>query len=232
MDCVAFKNKQLQQHFIPMQSVSIPKHIKLADPNFNVSANVNMLIGAESFWRLICAGQIKQAKNQPTLQKTHFGWIISGKTSWMNWENAKALPSFYLSHHAVQNETSSTTKFRVVFDGSCKTTTRLLLNDIENRDTPLQENLFSILVRFRTFKIALTIDIAKMYRQILIDSTQTPLQRIFWRESPDEPIKTFELLTVTYGTSSASFLAIRALRKLADSTDCYPMASQIALRDF
>ena len=87
--------------------------------------------------------------------------------------------------------------------------------------------------RFRTFKIALTADIAKMYRQILIDSTQTPLQRIFWRESPDEPIKTFELLTVTYGTSSASFLAIRALRKLAeDSADCYPRALQIALRDF
>ena len=72
-----------------------------------------------------------------------------------------------------------------------------------------------------------------MYRQVLIDSTQTPLQRIFWRESPDEPTKTFELLTVTYSTSSASFLAIRALRKLAeDSMDCSPRASQIVLRDF
>ena len=33
--------------------------------------------------------------------------------------------------------------------------------------------------------------------------------------------------------SSASFLAIRALRKLAeDNADCYPRASQIVLRDF
>lgn len=97
----------------------------------------------------------------------------------------------------------------------------------------LQEDLFSILVRFRTFEIAVTADITKMYRQVLIDSTQTSLQRIFWRESQDEPIKTFELLTVTYGTSSASFLAIRTLRKLAeDSADRYPRAAQLAVRDF
>ena len=138
-------------------------------------------------------------------------------------------PVFYLPPHAVQNETSSTTKFRVVFDGSCKITTGLSLNDTLRVGLTLQEDLFSILARFRTFKIALTADIAKMYRQVLVDSTQTPLQRIFWRESrisPDEPIKTFELLTVTYGTSSASFLAIRALRKLAeDNADCYPRAS-------
>jgi len=36
---------------------------------------------------------------------------------------------FYLPHHAVQNEASSITKFRVIFDGSCKTTTGLSLND-------------------------------------------------------------------------------------------------------
>ena len=135
-------------------------------------------------------------------------------------------PTFYLPHHAVQNETSSTIKLRVVFDGSYKITIWLSLNDTLGVGPTLQEDLFSILARFRTFKIALTSDIAKMYRQVLVDSTQTPLQRIFWRESPDEPIKTFELLTVTYGTSSASFLAIRALRKLAeDNADCYPRAS-------
>ena len=62
MDCVVLPKitQQLPQHFIPMQSVSIPKHIKLADPNFNVSASIDMLIRAKSFWRLICASQIKQ----------------------------------------------------------------------------------------------------------------------------------------------------------------------------
>jgi len=72
--------QNLPQHFMPIQSVSMPKHIKLADPNFNVPASVDILIGAEFFWRLICAGQIKQSKEQPTIQKIHFGWIISDIT--------------------------------------------------------------------------------------------------------------------------------------------------------
>jgi len=97
----------------------------------------------------------------------------------------------------------------------------------------LQDDLFSVLTRFRTFKIALTADITKMYRQVLIEPTQTSLQRIFWRNSIDESIKIYELVTVTYGTSAAPFLAIRSLRRLAEeNSERYPLTSRIALRDF
>lgn len=76
-------------------------------------------------------------------------------------------------------------------------------------------------------------DIAKMYSQILINESQKPLQRIFWREGPQDELKTFELLTVTYGTSPMSFLAIRSLRKLAEEeSDSYPLGSLVVLRDF
>ncbi|XP_018374003.1 PREDICTED: uncharacterized protein LOC108768168 [Trachymyrmex cornetzi] len=72
-----------------------------------------------------------------------------------------------------------------------------------------------------------------MYRQVLIDPNQTALQRIVWRSDSSQSLKTFELTTVTYGTSSASFLAIRALRKLAEEHAAqYLLASRIALRDF
>jgi len=37
----------------------------------------------------------------------------------------------------------------------------------------LQQDFLSILLRFRTIKYALTVDIAQMYRQILIQETQT-----------------------------------------------------------
>lgn len=83
------------------------------------------------------------------------------------------------------------------------------------------------------FKYAMTADVAKMYRQVLIDSSQTPLQCILWRDSVDQPIQTFELLTVTYGTAPAAFLAIRSLRKLAeDSSDRYSIGSRTILNDF
>ncbi|XP_070529846.1 uncharacterized protein [Cardiocondyla obscurior] len=56
----------------------IPPNIKLADPNFNVSAKVDILLGAEIFWDLICVGQIKANAAHPTLQKTRLGWILLG----------------------------------------------------------------------------------------------------------------------------------------------------------
>jgi len=87
--------------------------------------------------------------------------------------------AYYLPHHAVRNETSST-KFRVVFDGFCKTSTGLSLNDVLMVGPIIQDDLFSVLTKFRTFKIALTANITKMYRQVLIEPTQnSSLQRIF-----------------------------------------------------
>lgn len=40
-----------------------------------------------------------------------------------------------------------------------------------------------------------TVDIIKMYRQILVDPSQTSYQRILWRDDPATEIKTFELNT-------------------------------------
>ncbi|KAJ8959693.1 hypothetical protein NQ318_021884 [Aromia moschata] len=36
-----------------------------------------MLIGSDMFWGLLCVGQIPLGPNNPVLQKTKFGWIIS-----------------------------------------------------------------------------------------------------------------------------------------------------------
>lgn len=70
-----------------------------------------------------------------------------------------------------------------------------------------------------------------MYRQVLVDP-QTSLQRILWCNSPNESVQTFELLTVTYGIASASYLAIRTLRKLAEeNSNKFPVA-KVVLNDF
>lgn len=42
------------------------------------------------------------------------------------------------------------------------------------------------------------------------------LQRILWRGDPTHDIETYELTTVTYGMSSASYLATRCLKHLAE----------------
>lgn len=88
----------------------------------------------------------------------------------------------YLPHHGVINEGSSTTKVRVVFDGSSKTSTGYSLNEIKLADTTLQEELLNIVIRFRQHTYIVCADIQKMYRQIQVDLDQRSLQCILWRE--------------------------------------------------
>ncbi|XP_058840273.1 uncharacterized protein LOC131695773 [Topomyia yanbarensis] len=128
----------------------------------------------------------------------------------------KGAKSFYLPHHPVIKEASTTTKVRVVFDGSAKTSTGFSLNDALCVGPVVQDELLTTILRFRTHPIALVGDIVKMYRQVLVHPDDVPLQRIFWRFSSDMPVQTFDLLTVTYGLAPSSFLATRTLLQLAD----------------
>lgn len=138
----------------------------------------------------------------------------------------------YLPHHGVTKEASSSTKLRVVFDASSKNNKGVALNDILLCGPVLQDNLIDIVLRFRFHKVMLTADLQKMYRQVLIHPVDRKVQRILWRFSFEEPIQEYQLNTVTYGQSCASYLAIRCLRVLAiEGKECYSMASSALLSD-
>ncbi|XP_062711534.1 uncharacterized protein LOC134289564 [Aedes albopictus] len=133
----------------------------------------------------------------------------------------------YLPHHPVLKESSSTTKVRVVFDGSAKTSSGHSLNDSLLVGPVVQDDLFSLVLRFRKFPIALVADIEKMYRQITMHEHDRPLQRILWRFDESQPLQTFELSTVTYGLAPSSFLATRTLLQLVeDEGTPFPKASK------
>lgn len=104
---------------------------------------------------------------------------------------ADCTKSYYLPHHGVVKEDSSTTKLRVVFDGSCATTTGVSLNDLLLNAPNVNADLFDVLLRFRTYPVVFTADVEKMYRQVWVHRDDTDYQRIVWRESPDEPIRHF-----------------------------------------
>ena len=142
-------------------------------------------------------------------------------------------PCFFLPHHPVFKTTSTTTKTRVVFDGGAKTSNGLSLNDILQVGPTVQQDLYSIVLRFRTHQVRFTADIAKMYRQINVHPQDRNLQRILWRYSSDEPIQEYHLTTVTYGNSSAPYLATRCLQKLADDNQSqHPTVAQVLSNDF
>ena len=57
-------------------------------------------------------------------------------------------PINYLPHHAVFKEGGTTTKLRVVFDGSAKTPSGLSFNEVQRVGPVVQNDLFSIILRF------------------------------------------------------------------------------------
>jgi hypothetical protein len=137
---------------------------------------------------------------------------------------------YYLPHHGVLKESSSTTKLRTVFDASCKSSSGVSLNDILMTGTKLQNNIADILMQFRRHHIVICCDIKQMYRQILVHQDDRHLQLILWRSNPSQALQSFQLNTVTYGVNSSPYLAIRTLRQLAfDEGHDFPQAAHALL---
>jgi len=128
-------------------------------------------------------------------------------------------PKYYLPHHPVFKVSSTTTKLRVVFDGSASSKSGISLNDILLKGPKVQSDIFHILIRFRIHQIAITADVEKMYRQVIVAPEDRDLQRILFRKDPTEQLQEYRLCTVTYGTKSASYLATRCLAEIGKCTD-------------
>lgn len=341
---------KLPIHSFKKNMLPIPPNLNLADPNFNKTGDIDLLLGSSVFWSILVSGRTHIGPNMPVLQNTKFGWVIAGNLYLNNlmldesvscfsfttdfkaldnniskfWEieelgvqnkilskeeqicenhykttvkkdksgkyivkipfkdtvnelgDSKTLAlhrfdllekrlnknpelmleytnfmseyidlnhmsevdlnnddGYFLPHHAIIKQSSLTTKCRVVFDGSAKSNSGLSLNDVQYVGPSLQQDIFLILVRFRFFRYVLSGDISKMYRQILIDNEDRKFQKVFWRKNPLEPIKCYELNTVTYGTASAPYLAVRTLLQVAEENEVnYPLVSEIIRRDF
>ncbi|KAJ8985407.1 hypothetical protein NQ317_017034, partial [Molorchus minor] len=55
--------------------LEIPE-LKLADPDFNTSGEIDILLGAGIFWELLCVGQLKIGET--FVHKTKLGWVVAG----------------------------------------------------------------------------------------------------------------------------------------------------------
>ncbi|XP_033250890.1 uncharacterized protein LOC117189926 isoform X3 [Drosophila miranda] len=126
-------------------------------------------------------------------------------------------PHYVIPHQCVLRPQSTSTKLRVVFDASSKTSSQVALNDILMVGPTIQEELYSTLLRFRLHRFALTADVKKMYRQVMVNEADRQFQLIVWRRDPSESLRLYKLNTVTYGTGPAPFLAIRCLKRLSES---------------
>lgn len=162
---------------------------------------------------------------QDYLDKDHMSEVL-------NHEEWQSSDSYFIPHQAIIRPDSLTTKLRVVFDASAKTTSDTSLNDKLMPGPNFQQDLQKIAIRFRTHQYVLTADIAMMFRQIFVDLRDRRFQLVLWRTDQNQPIKVFQLNTVTYGTVCAPFVVMRCLRELARIySNEFPRAAEVILED-
>jgi hypothetical protein len=319
---------ELPSEFFSIENWTFPKHLSLADPSFNIPQSVDILLGANVFWKVLKSQTVKIKNIASRIFASQFGWLIGGelvekvnpiynlvqvendlsKTIERLWlvddeptekltfeemeceehfvknyqreddgrfivrlpmkipreelgeSRSQALrrfyslerllnknkelkmaysqgiqdyidqnhvrlvsddipsnkPTYYIPHHVVVKEDSSSTKHRIVLDASAPSTSGLSLNDCLMVGPTVQSDLLSILIRSRMSIYAFSADMSQMYRQVKIHADDSPLLRILWRNDPREEIKTYEFTTVPFGLASSPFLATRSIKALAE----------------
>ncbi|XP_063544857.1 uncharacterized protein LOC134753026 [Cydia strobilella] len=141
--------------------------------------------------------------------------------------------ALYLAHFAVIREDKDTSKVRIVYDASAKGSHGHSLNDTMMVGPVLQPDLRSLVVTWRKHKICVVGDIVKMYRMINMTKEHINLQRIVWRDRPEDEFESYELTTVTFGTAAAPFLAVRTLNQLAeDEAHEFPETAPVIKKSF
>ncbi|XP_060864276.1 uncharacterized protein LOC132940560 [Metopolophium dirhodum] len=160
-------------------------------------------------------------------------YLEMGHMEKLHEESDESRGVFYLPHHPVLELSSLTTKLRVVFDASAKSSSNRSLNDVLMCGPTVHDDLCEILMRFRKYQFVITDNVEKMFRQIKIDPRDRDFQRILWRPEPDDALESYRLTAVTYGTTLASFMATNCFISLAEGSKYSdPEVSEIIQRDF
>ena len=115
----------------------------------------------------------------------------------------------YLPHREVIKEERSTTKIRVVYDGSAKLKNSVSLNNCLYKGPSLVPLLYDVLLRFRIFPIAITADIARAFLNISIAEEDRDSLRFLWLENHEDKnseITVFRFARLPFGLNCSPFL--------------------------
>ncbi|XP_050667011.1 uncharacterized protein LOC126966802 [Leptidea sinapis] len=174
--------------------------------------------------KMLSSPKLKEAYDSVILEYLEKGYISPVLP---DTDATQSLRSYTISHHGVIREDKVTSRLRVVLDASAKTTTQVSLNDILYSGQNLQGNIFNIMVNFRLYRIAFSADIRQMFLCIGIRPCDRRFQRILYRFSPQEPLKTYEFNRVCFGLTSSPFHALRTVKQLlSDEGASFPRAKE------
>ena len=129
---------------------------------------------------------------------------------------------FYLPMHGVVKNSSKTTKLRVVFDASAKTTSSFSLNNQLLAEPSLYPNLSTVISKFRCHRVVITGDTSKMYHGILIHAEEKDYHR-FLKCSPTGQIEDWRMLCLTLGVAFSLYLATQVLHQAGRISTLWPL---------
>ena len=115
---------------------------------------------------------------------------------------------FYIPHRPVVKETSETTKLRIVYDASARAQPDApSLNECLHAGPPLQNELWSVLVRSRLHPVALAGDIRQAFLQIRIRESERDALRFHWLvDLGSTEVVTLRFTRALFGLSPSPFL--------------------------
>ena len=114
----------------------------------------------------------------------------------------------YLPHHAVVRKDKATTKLRIVYDASAKCDGPSL-NECLYKGPKFNQLIFDLLLRFRSYRVALTADVEKAFLMIAVDNTDRDVLRFVWVDDVtknDPKLRIYRFKRVVFGVSSSPFL--------------------------
>ena len=138
----------------------------------------------------------------------------------------------FLSHHGVVRNDRETSKLRVVFDASAKSSKQSLsLNDCLETGPNFVPPLFDTFINFRTHSVALTADIEKAFLQISIQEEDRNRLRFLWFEgieSDNPTIAQMRFCRLPFGLKSSPAILGATMHYHASLyRDKYPKVSQV-----
>ncbi|KAJ4430543.1 hypothetical protein ANN_19131 [Periplaneta americana] len=192
------------------------------------------------FWDLETLGirenqdRQRSSKDSAILQAFEDSYLIEDKRLMMDYIvkghvelvalGSQPYDEFYLPHQLVKKEKRGKTKWRIVFDASAREGDGPSLNDSLEMGPNLLPEVLSILLRFRTYRTAIIVDIAQAFLQLKLDRKDKDLTRFFWYNVTQDDEGKYEMTSdvtiyrftrLPFGLTCSPFLLSAALRELA-----------------
>ncbi|CAO4363147.1 unnamed protein product [Caenorhabditis nigoni] len=139
----------------------------------------------------------------------------------------------YNPHQPVLTPTKTTTKCRVVVDGSAHFKGKPSLNDQINQGPTILPDLVGLLQRFRSGKVAVTSDAEKAFLQVFLHEDDRDATRLLWvndvtKEFNTDNIVTYRFTRVLFGRNVSPFLLGATINHHLSTIDNQEMAVEMA----